>query len=158
MTEEIAWLIDEYIALKIGEIDNQKLISHFQDKFGEDNPPKWVEKIATLSPEEMDNAHHVLEQILKELKILPDSNALRLRIREALKEWVNIEIKSNSEDDWSLSFIPTRLFWLIPDYDQSSIYIPIEDYPYIGSGVETKNQLFNYIKRHLEELVPLKNN
>ena len=65
MTEEIAWLIDEYIALKIVKIDNQKLISHFQDKLEEDNPPKWVEKIAILFPEEIDDAHHVLEQILK---------------------------------------------------------------------------------------------
>lgn len=146
--------IESYIDLKAGLLSQRALVSLCQDHLAENSPPSWVEAIALLGPGEVLDAERTLESHLQELRLLPDSAALRDAIRRRVSSWAQ-RTANDGEVEMS-GYVPAvvRLLHLCPGYEFNDVSIPVEEFPYPPSTVQSAEDLARYIQAHLEELVP----
>ena len=147
--------IRAYLEVRTGRLSNRALVSRAQDRLAEHDPPAWVSELAFLGPDEVLQAHDVLERQLYRSGVLPDSEALRVEIRTALTRWADRVATSGVVESDGVAPTAVRLLRLVPGYFLSDVSVPIEEFPYPRSPVRSAADLATYIHQNLFELVPV---
>jgi hypothetical protein len=147
--------IREFVACRVDGKTERQLVSDAQDLLLENPLPSWVEALALLRPEEILDAYGVLESELHKLGVLPDSDELRLAVRQEVTKEAAIlaGLSTEREVERTCNRIG-RLLKLLPSYQFDELTIPIVEYPYPPSGIGSPAQLAEYVMSKLDRLVP----
>jgi hypothetical protein len=145
----------EFVAYRVDGKTERQLVSDAQDLLLEDPVPSWAEALALLSPKQILGAYGVLDNELRKLGAVPDSKELRLIVRQEVEKDAAIlaGLSNEKEVERTRSRI-RRLLELLPTYRFDNVTIPIVEYPYPPSGIESPSQLAQYVMSNLDRLVP----
>ncbi|MBL9085452.1 MAG: hypothetical protein JNK76_26845 [Planctomycetales bacterium] len=143
-----------YLNCRLGTLSNRGLIRYAQERLAERNPPGWVVDLAVLDSANVLDAQSMLQDWLIQCGVLPDSEFLRSELRSAVSLWCKRTAETGVVELDEVTPSIVRLLRLCPDYNFNAVSIPIEEYPYPPSGVESPTSLARYVLTRLDELIP----
>ena len=146
----LVWHID----IRLGNLGYHGLINLCQDALAKPEIPPWTMEIACLEGVDILDAGRILESHLLKEAILPDSQILRDHIRTLVLEWTDIQDQQKAIEMSEATATVISILHLIPNYAPTAVYVPIEEYPYPPSGVQSSEQLAKYIRENIDQIVP----